>query len=868
MLSIVRRSFWIVILVLLLLSTCAGAQKADSPSDIPECFYLDQIPNKWGFYIHREVPIVGIGWTVSGTITTSEGNATISGILIARTGMLMACVEETLDGEAWVLTGVYEPKTRRIERLVLRARYHGCMPLPDLTGNSDQKLDCTMTIDTAKVNPLKVAAGEPVTLNLEYHISDSKARMHEIMEYVQLVGPDGKSVSTKAFRRVKAVRGAGIVKSAFRARVPSSGVYRWEVYLNSWFSEPARESCPFTANEAKPAEVLSRKMWVGTNGATELQIATGVVGNLPEGFRYQPGQSLTYTLTKGGRSGTSTLTWDTSLGPGGTIVEGDDIVVKARITSDPVAVLTVYGWHNVRGDRASEADNSNYSLYVQSDPPNYPKEATMRVPFTPSADNITQPTLWLEVRGSANESPVILKWIFKRSTGAIMPGTEIVRMEIMDITVPEAVKPPQPTTIDPRMLAVSQPGKPAPVAPPAPTAGGVSLASVAGDVSVRPAGSVGWRPGKTFEALKAGSSIRTGTGGSAVVELPRGRIATFAEGTEASLGSQGKDGQVTLRNGTVASTVVPLKGETYRVTTPLCGVEAQGTAFVVQHNPSAGKSTITVQFGYVRVTPSAAGAAPFTLSSGMERSVTGTTGGALVDSKPTSPSSPGGNYGDLQPTRVDQPTGGWPEETPHDFNGTWSTTWGDWGEFVLQQDGTRVTGTYYGGTHKLEGTVENNVARLKWTDPSGLAGSAKFTLSADANFITGSRNDQVGSDEARYRWDAKRKGVEGSAPPPPAVTSGFTGTWKTTWGDWGEIVMLQEDNRVTGTWGGDGSLDGTVSGKVVRLKWKNRDGTLRGGAKFTMSEDGKTLKGSRNDWKDTDPDFVQFRWDAERVSGP
>lgn len=99
---------------------------------------------------------------------------------------------------------------------------------------------------------------------------------------------------------------------------------------------------------------------------------------------------------------------------------------------------------------------------------------------------------------------------------------------------------------------------------------------------------------------------------------------------------------------------------------------------------------------------------------------------------------------------------------------------------------------------------------------------------------------------------------------PPTTAPTFAGTWKTTWGDWGEIVLVQEGNRVTGSYGGTaGTLEGTVDGRVLRLKWKERDGALWGGAKFTLSEDGKTMQGSRNDYKD--PDVAQYRWDAARL---
>ncbi|MBI4874780.1 MAG: hypothetical protein HY822_09125 [Acidobacteria bacterium] len=107
-------------------------------------------------------------------------------------------------------------------------------------------------------------------------------------------------------------------------------------------------------------------------------------------------------------------------------------------------------------------------------------------------------------------------------------------------------------------------------------------------------------------------------------------------------------------------------------------------------------------------------------------------------------------------------------------------------------------------------------------------------------------------------------------PAVPAATSGFDGVWATTWGDWGKITMWVTGNRITGWWGGDGSqataggtLEGTIDGRTARLRWKDR-GTLWGGAMFTLSDDGNTLTGHRNDFKD--PEVAMYKWNAQRVS--
>ena len=223
-------------------------------------------------------------------------------------------------------------------------------------------------------------------------------------------------------------------------------------------------------------------------------------------------------------------------------------------------------------------------------------------------------------------------------------------------------------------------------------------------------------------------------------------------------------------------------------------------------------------------------------------------------------------FGILDPGVIAVEPGG-PAVEGASFTGRWLTTAGDWGEFVLQQDGTRVTGSYYGGTATLEGTADGRTARLKWSQDNGrFTGGAKFALSNDGQTLDGSRNDSrepIDYDLAQFVWNAKRLDGGAGAQRAMATTGhGFAGRWSTTWGDWGEIVLKQEGNRVTGTWGGTGTLEGTVAGRVLRLKWKNADGALWGGAKFTLSEDGQTMAGSRNDWGE--PDQAQFRWDAKR----
>ena len=97
------------------------------------------------------------------------------------------------------------------------------------------------------------------------------------------------------------------------------------------------------------------------------------------------------------------------------------------------------------------------------------------------------------------------------------------------------------------------------------------------------------------------------------------------------------------------------------------------------------------------------------------------------------------------------------------FAGSWTTTWGDWGQITLQVSGNRVWG-YYGGDGTparadgtMDGTFQGRVARFRWTTRNGqLWGGAMFTLSGDGNALTGHRNDWKEPDVAMYKWNAER----------------------------------------------------------------------------------------------------------------
>jgi len=72
-----------------------------------------------------------------------------------------------------------------------------------------------------------------------------------------------------------------------------------------------------------------------------------------------------------------------------------------------------------------------------------------------------------------------------------------------------------------------------------------------------------------------------------------------------------------------------------------------------------------------------------------------------------------------------------------DFSGDWQTYWRTGSAVVsLEQDGTRVTGSYQPDDGRIEGTVEGHVLSGTWEQP-GSSGRFVFALSEDGQVLTG-----------------------------------------------------------------------------------------------------------------------------------
>ena len=91
------------------------------------------------------------------------------------------------------------------------------------------------------------------------------------------------------------------------------------------------------------------------------------------------------------------------------------------------------------------------------------------------------------------------------------------------------------------------------------------------------------------------------------------------------------------------------------------------------------------------------------------------------------------------------------------FAGTWKS---NFGTMTITQEGNRVRGEYSHDRGKIEGIIEGNVIKGRWSEASSYkppkdAGDFEFTLSADGNSFTGRWRYGFGTGP----WDGNWKGT-------------------------------------------------------------------------------------------------------------
>jgi len=192
-------------------------------------------------------------------------------------------------------------------------------------------------------------------------------------------------------------------------------------------------------------------------------------------------------------------------------------------------------------------------------------------------------------------------------------------------------------------------------------------------------------------------------------------------------------------------------------------------------------------------------------------------------------------------------------DSPVSFNGTWKTIAGGTHQYtvILKQIGNKVTGSYSPGNGKIfDGVVTDNKLIFKWTQDGGHEGTAQFTLDQDGKGFTGS-STALKPKEFTVTWNTYK----------PPVTS-FAGTWETITNAKHNFVltMVQTGDKVSGVYPrGNGKIEGTVVGRVLRFKWQSDGGT--GSGRLVMEDGGKAFSGTYN--KGDNPDDVENTWNGK-----
>jgi hypothetical protein len=170
--------------------------------------------------------------------------------------------------------------------------------------------------------------------------------------------------------------------------------------------------------------------------------------------------------------------------------------------------------------------------------------------------------------------------------------------------------------------------------------------------------------------------------------------------------------------------------------------------------------------------------------------------------------------------------------------GLWQT---DFGLMKLTQTGSHVSGRY--GTNladTMTGTATGNALAGTWKEGASV-GKLRFTMSADGNSFTGAYGNDSAAPATPWKGTVRNHAPKpGTVKPKPTLPmASFRGVWST---GFGVLKMTQTGAKVTGRYGSDSTLTGTVIGRVLRGTWKERANTGR--FRFNMSADGKSFSGT------------------------
>jgi hypothetical protein len=180
---------------------------------------------------------------------------------------------------------------------------------------------------------------------------------------------------------------------------------------------------------------------------------------------------------------------------------------------------------------------------------------------------------------------------------------------------------------------------------------------------------------------------------------------------------------------------------------------------------------------------------------------------------------------------------------------------------IIDRSGARIT--VYGNydstwTAKIDG--DGNVLK----PPVQMAGAPRITRGDPAFLFQGKcawiTGDAVEKKLLLYTVDADLNSAVTDLRLSVATAAGtFTGEWASTFGP---LTLKQVGTRVTGTYPDlNGTLEGTVTGKVLRFQWKEGE-SGKGSGRFILSDDGNSFTGF---WDYGDkPDEAANGWDGKK----
>jgi hypothetical protein len=190
-----------------------------------------------------------------------------------------------------------------------------------------------------------------------------------------------------------------------------------------------------------------------------------------------------------------------------------------------------------------------------------------------------------------------------------------------------------------------------------------------------------------------------------------------------------------------------------------------------------------------------------------------------------------------------------PPNTPSvAFSGQWNLRSGAGGTpfaLTLEQTGTKVAGTYSPQDGTIEGTLTGKKLSFQWTQAGGYKGTGVLEMAIDGQ-LDGVFTIAEGPKKGETRVFAERAGGTAQLPPveeqPNTPPASFAGKWDlrvVIGGGSFALNLEQAGSRVTGTYSPqDGTIDGLVTGQVLRFQWTQAGG-YKGNGFLEMNAEGR-----------------------------